>query len=262
MSTGASSEETTAAASVPAAVAGPSGGEPTVLGLPCFIAGSASFGLAQAGVVPAAAAGAALPVILGFSAVGIFLTTIWAASIGRNVVATVFGIFGGFWLSYGALLLGTLHGWFGVAPASVQAAKELYLVVWLVVIVTLTLTTLRLHLIYTAVFFFVDLALLLVFLGVNEGSAAARCRSAVRSSSGARRRACPLSTGRGPWVASHEGGEAFPVVSTGSWVDLRPERGSRLDHVAVLRLDHGPRPLEGRPGEGRVQLVELPGGSG
>jgi len=254
--------KTPAAASVPAAVAGPPGGEPTVLGLPCFIAGSASFGLAQAGVVPAAAAGAALPVILGFSAVGIFLTTIWAASIGRNVVATVFGIFGGFWLSYGALLLGTLHGWFGVAPASVQAAKELYLVVWLVVIVTLTLTTLRLHLIYTAVFFFVDLALLLVFLGVNEGSAAARCRSAVRSSSGARRRACPLSTGRGPWVASHEGGEAFPVVGTGSWVDLRPERGSWPDHVAVLRLDHGPRPLEGRPGEGRVQLVELPGGSG
>jgi succinate-acetate transporter protein len=171
MSTGTSSEETTAAASVAPTVAGPLGGEPTVLGLPCFIAGSVSFGLAQAGVVPAAAVGAALPVILGFSAVGIFLTTIWAASIGRNVVATVFGIFGGFWLSYGALLLGTLHGWFGVAPASVQAAKELYLVVWLVVIVTLTLTTLRLHLIYTAVFFFVDLALLLVFLGVNEGSA-------------------------------------------------------------------------------------------
>jgi uncharacterized protein len=178
MSTGTSSEETTAAASVPSAVAGPLG-EPTVLGLPCFIAGSTSFGLAQAGPVPASAAGpvpasaagAALPVILGFSAVGIFLTTIWAASIGRNVVATVFGIFGGFWLSYGALLLGTLHGWFGVTPASVQAAKELYLVVWLVVIVTLTLSTLRLHLIYTAVFFFVDLALLLVFLGVNEDSA-------------------------------------------------------------------------------------------
>jgi len=29
-----------------------------------------------------AAAGAALPVILGFSAVGIFLTTIWAALLG------------------------------------------------------------------------------------------------------------------------------------------------------------------------------------
>src|ERR1700734_3980953 len=87
MSAGTSSEETTAAAGVASAVAGPLGGEPTALGLPCFIAGAVSFGPAQAGVVPAAAVGAALPVILGFSAVGIFLTTIWAASIGRNVVA-------------------------------------------------------------------------------------------------------------------------------------------------------------------------------
>jgi len=87
-------------------------------GLPCFIAGSVSFGLAQAGVVPAAAAGATLPVILGFSAAGIFLIT------------------------------------------------------------------LRLPLIYTAVFVLVDLALLLSFLGVNESSAgaAARCRSAARCS--------------------------------------------------------------------------------
>lgn len=43
--------------------------------------------------------------------------------------------------------------------------------VWLIVIVTLTLTTLRAPLVYTAVFVLVDLALLLAFLGVNEGSA-------------------------------------------------------------------------------------------
>jgi uncharacterized protein len=171
VSTSTSTGEATDAERPAPAAASPLAGDPTVLGLPCFIAGSTSFGLAQAGVVPAAAAGAALPVILGFSAVGIFLTTIWAAALGRNVVATVFGIFAGFWLSYGLLLLGITHDWLGVAPASVQAAKELYLVVWLVVIVTLTLTTLRMHLIYTAVFILVDLALLLSFLGVNEGSA-------------------------------------------------------------------------------------------
>jgi hypothetical protein len=60
------------------------------------------------------------------------------------------------------------------------------------------------------------------------------------SRSRARRPARPLSTERCPWVASHEGSQASPVVSTGSWVNLRPERGSRLDHVAVLRFDHGP----------------------
>ncbi len=171
MSTGTSSEETTVADRAAPAAAGSLDGDPTALGLPCFIAGSVSFGLAQAGVVPPVAAGAALPVILGFSAVGIFLTTIWAASLGHNAVASVFGIFAGFWLSYAMLLLGITHDWFGLSPASVQPTKELYLVVWLVVIVTLTLATLRLPLVYTAVFFLVDLALLLVFLGVNEGSA-------------------------------------------------------------------------------------------
>jgi succinate-acetate transporter protein len=171
MSIRTSSEETAAADRAAPAGAASLDGDPTALGLPGFIAGSVSFGLAQAGVVPAAAAGAALPVILGFSAVGIFLTTIWAAWLGRNAVASVFGIFAGFWLSYAVLLLGITHDWFGITPASAQEAKELYLVVWLVVIVTLTLTTLRLPLIYTAVFFLVDLALLLAFLGVNEGSA-------------------------------------------------------------------------------------------
>jgi uncharacterized protein len=148
----------------------PRAGDPTAVGLPCFIAGSASFGLAQVGVVPAAAAGAALPVILGFSAIGILITTIWAALLGRNALATVFGIFAGFWVSYGALLLGITHHWFGVAPSSVLAAKELYLLVWLIVIVTLTFVTLRLPAIYTAVFFFVDLALLLILLGAKENS--------------------------------------------------------------------------------------------
>src|ERR1700733_11987167 len=78
----------------------------------------------------------------------------------------------------------------------------------------------------------------------------------------ARRRARPLPAERCPRVASREGGEAFPVVSTGSWADLRPERGSWPGHVAVLRFDHGPCPLQCRQGEGRVQLAELSGGPG
>jgi uncharacterized protein len=171
MSTGTSSEEATTAVKDAPAEAGSLSGDPTALGLPGFIAGSVSFGLDQAGVIPGTVAGAALPIILGFSAAGIFLTTIWAASLGRNAVASVFGIFAGFWLSYGALLLGITHNWFGITPASVRATMELYLVVWLVVIVTLTLTTLRMPLVYTAVFVLVDVTLLLVFLGVNESSA-------------------------------------------------------------------------------------------
>jgi succinate-acetate transporter protein len=141
-----------------------------ILGLPCFIAGSVSLGLALVGVVPAAAVGAALPIILTATAIGLFLATIWAASLGQSAVASVFGIFAGFWLSYAVLVIGLTHNWFGIAPASAQAAQELFLVAWLVVMVMLTLATLRLPLAFTAVFFLVDVALLLVFLGVNETS--------------------------------------------------------------------------------------------
>jgi hypothetical protein len=141
------------------------------LGLPCFIAGSVSLGLALVGVVPAAAVGAALPIILTATSIGLFMATVWAASLGQSAVASVFGIFAGFWLSYAVLVIGLTHGWFGIAPAAAQATQELFLVAWLVIMVMLTLATLRLPMAYTAVFFLVDVALLLVFLGVNETSA-------------------------------------------------------------------------------------------
>jgi succinate-acetate transporter protein len=152
------------------AASGPMLGDPMALGLPCFIAGSVSLGLALIGVVPAAAIGAALPIILTATAIGLFMATIWAASLGQSAVASVFGIFAGFWLSYAVLVIGLTHGWFGIAPTSAQAAQELFLVAWLVVMVMLTLATLRLPSAYTAIFVLVDVALLLVFLGVNETS--------------------------------------------------------------------------------------------
>jgi succinate-acetate transporter protein len=153
------------------AVAGPMAGDPLALGLPCFIAGSVSLGLALVGVVPAADVGAALPIILTATAIGLFLATIWSAVLGQTAVACVFGIFGGFWLSYAVLVLGLTHGWFGITTAAVQASQELFLVAWLVVIVMLTLATLRLPLAFTLVFVLVDVALLLVFLSVNQPSA-------------------------------------------------------------------------------------------
>ena len=170
MSADASAAKTLTTEPPAAPAAGPLLGDPGALGLPCFIVGSVSLGLALVGVVPAAAIGAALPIILTATSIGLFMATIWAASLGQSAVASVFGIFAGFWLSYAVLVLGLTHGWFGIAPTSAQAAQELFLVAWLVVIVMLTLATLRLPMAYTAVFVLVDVALLLVFLGVNEGS--------------------------------------------------------------------------------------------
>jgi uncharacterized protein len=164
-------EVTEAAVQDAPAVAGPMAGDPLALGLPCFIAGSVSLGLALVGVVPASAVGAALPIILTATSIGLFLATIWSAVLGQTAVACVFGIFAGFWLSYAVLVLGLTHGWFGITAGAAQASQELFLVAWLVVIIMLTLATLRLPLAFTLVFVLVDVALLLVFLSVNQPSA-------------------------------------------------------------------------------------------
>src|SRR5580693_6547182 len=142
-------------------------GNPAALGLPCFIAGSVVLGLALVGVVPLTALGAAVPIILTATSIGLFLATIWAAAVGQTAVASVFGIFGGFWLSYAVLSLGLNHNWFAIPLTSTRATLELFLISWLVVILMLTLATLRLPMAFTLVFVLVDVALVLLFAGFN-----------------------------------------------------------------------------------------------
>jgi uncharacterized protein len=154
----------------PAAAAGPLAGDPTMLGLPGFIVGSVALGLALVGVVPASAVGATLPVILAATSIGLFAAALWAAALGQSAVASVFGIFSGFWLSYAVLVLGLTHNWFGVAAADATAAQELFLTTWLVVIVMLTLATLRLPLGFTAVFVLIDVALLVLLIATAQAS--------------------------------------------------------------------------------------------
>jgi succinate-acetate transporter protein len=152
------------------AVTGPLAGNPALLGLPSFIAGSIALGLALAGVVPAGVLGAPLAIILSATALGLLLAAIWAAAVGQSAVASVFGIFGTFWLSYGVLVLGLDHNWFAITATAVLATVKLFLLTWLIVIVMLTLATLRLPLAFTAVFALVDLALLLLYLAFANAS--------------------------------------------------------------------------------------------
>ena len=142
-------------------------GNPSALGLPCFIAGSVALGLAFVGVVPLTALGAAVPIILAATSLGLFLATIWAAAVGQTAVASVFGIFGGFWLSYAVLSLGLNHNWFAIPLTATRTTLELFLISWLVVILMLTLATLRLPMAFTLVFLLVDVALVLLFAGFN-----------------------------------------------------------------------------------------------
>jgi uncharacterized protein len=98
------------------------------------------------------------------------MATIWCAALGQSAVAAVFGIFGTFWLSYGALVLGLDHNWFAITTTAVLATVKLFLVTWLVVIIMLTLATLRLPSAFTGVFVLVDLALLLLLLAFANAS--------------------------------------------------------------------------------------------
>jgi succinate-acetate transporter protein len=149
---------------------GPLTGDSTGLGLACFIMGAVALGLSLVGVVPARALGAPLAIILGATTVGLIITTIWAAALGQSAVATVFGIFAAFWLSYFLLVTGLIRAWFGILPRDATSTLELFLITWLVVVVMLTLATLRLPVSFTVVFVLVALTVLLVLLGTEQAS--------------------------------------------------------------------------------------------
>jgi uncharacterized protein len=161
-----------AAAPAPAAVVGPLAGDPAMLGLGSFIVGSVALGLGLVGVVPTGVLGAPLAIILAATAVGLILASIWCAALGQSAVAAVFGIFGTFWLSYAVLVLGLDHNWFVIAATAVLATVKLFLVSWLIIIVMLTLATLRLPLAFSVLFALVSLALLMLLLAFAEASAA------------------------------------------------------------------------------------------
>jgi succinate-acetate transporter protein len=155
-----------------AAVIGPMAGDPAMLGLGSFIVGSVALGLALVGVVPAGVLGAPLAIILAATALGLLLGAVWAAAVGQSAVAAIFGIFGTFWLSYAVLVLGLDHNWFAITAVAIVATVKLFLIAWLVVVVMLTLATLRLPSAFTALFALVGLALLLLLIAWASASAA------------------------------------------------------------------------------------------
>ena len=146
-------------------------GDPSLIGLPSFIVGSVALGLVLVGYVPAAAVGASLPVIVAATGLGLVIAAVWSAAVGQSAVAGVFGIFAGFWLSYGMLVLGLTHNWFAIAAADALDTQGLFLISWLVVIGMLTLATLRLPIAYTVLFALIEVALVLVLIGTLQQSA-------------------------------------------------------------------------------------------
>jgi succinate-acetate transporter protein len=155
----------------PVPVVGALAGDPAILGLPIFAAGSTALGIALTGYVSPAAVGSAIPIIMLGTGLGLLISTVWAAALGQTMVACIFGLFAGFWLSYSALVLGLNHGWFAIPTPDVKHSVALFLITWAIVMGSLLLATLRLPVAFAVVVALVVAALVLLIFGTINADA-------------------------------------------------------------------------------------------
>jgi succinate-acetate transporter protein len=152
-----------AAAAPPASLA--AAGDPAVLGLPIFVVGSIALAMGLVGYVSPAASGSAIPIILAATGIGLLISAVWAAALGQTLVACFFGLFAGFWLSYSVLVIGLSHNWFAIPAADVTHTIASFQITWAIVMGALTLATLRLPVVFTAIVGLVVVALVLLIFG-------------------------------------------------------------------------------------------------
>lgn len=144
---------------------------PGLIGLPLIIPGAIGLGATNTGLIDVPAA--AVPILVSATAVGLLITTIWAAAARQNVNATIYGTFFGFYGSYAALSIGLTHRWFGIEPVDAREVTTLWLASWLFTIGVLTVLLLRLPRLYPAVLAVVDVALVLLLIGNHTGDVGA-----------------------------------------------------------------------------------------
>ena len=152
-------------------VAARASGDPQVLGWLVFVVGSVCLGLQLVGFVPAATLGAPLAIIFGATALGLLISTVWAAYLGQTFVAGAFGLFCGFWVSYTMLVVGLQHNWFLIPAEAVQDSVVAFLIAWAVAVFFLLVASVRLPALYTIDIALVDLALMILVFANQGGSA-------------------------------------------------------------------------------------------
>lgn len=140
-------------------LSGPRHGNPGIVGIPTVIAGAVGLGLVTLGY---GVSGAAIPIIMTATSIGLLITTVWAAALGQNASASLFAVFFGFYSSYAALGLGFGHDWYSIATPEQSTAQAVWLICWLVTIALVTVTTLRLPSSFTLLLGLVVLALALL----------------------------------------------------------------------------------------------------
>ena len=147
------------------------GSDPLMLGLPAFIVGWTCVGLALVGVIPAAAVGGIVPILLLGTGVFQFISAVWAFLLGQSLVAAIFGLFSGIAFSFCIFLLGLLHNWFAIPAADVSGVEALFTISWGIVFVFLTWIMFKLPVVYGVIMIFVLTALGLLSAAYLTGNA-------------------------------------------------------------------------------------------
>jgi succinate-acetate transporter protein len=95
---------------------------------------------------------------------------VWCAYLGQSFVASVFGVFTGFWYSYAALILGFQHNWFQVPAKDITHSVALFLISWAIIMFLLMLGSVRLPVVYTILLGVVVVALVVLVFGTLNNS--------------------------------------------------------------------------------------------
>jgi hypothetical protein len=101
------------------------------------------------------------------------LAGMWEFACGNTFGATAFSSYGGFWLSYAAILIpGTgIGAAYEAAPTQEPSAIGIFLASWFIITFLFFLATTRVNIGLMALFFFLDITFLLLMVGEFTGNA-------------------------------------------------------------------------------------------
>jgi succinate-acetate transporter protein len=177
-------EQPLVASTTDASASSGSSGDPLVLGLPLIAVGAFALGLQLVGYVNVSSNGSPIALLIGASGIGLLVATAWSGRIsqlpasspwarGNSLPTTVLGVLASFFISYSALVLGLVHGWFAVQPTEVQHTVALFQISWLAAFAFLAIASIRLPAAFTALFAFFIVALALLLISTLGPSATA-----------------------------------------------------------------------------------------
>ncbi|MEV7023615.1 GPR1/FUN34/YaaH family transporter [Kitasatospora sp. NPDC093558] len=149
---------------------GPRSPQAAMLGFGGFLLGSLSLAFYLKDIsIPANSLVASLPIMVFSSTVMLLMAAAWSMRLGDGVFAAVYGLFGTFWLSFSVLSIALNNNWMGTFENVEQRqATANFVLVWAIVIVLLTVTTLRLPRAFTFLFVVVSLTLLVLFGAIEQ----------------------------------------------------------------------------------------------